>query len=279
MSHKNATNINNLTPNPSNPSSLPLRFEIRKLDDSHASWASAIISHANTFHSPVWPFLYPSNKSQLHRDIFASLDYLVQHQIDSGLSYGVFDNEYVYKTDEARDVDGKLIWDEKMDQDDSGGQFLKGMDFPLVSVALSFDAISPLDMEKLAPLLTVLPHFGPLGQILSALDSRPPESWNPTGPNQVLQRNATATRRDYEGQGLMSGMARWLMREAYAKGYRGIPIVCLSDAMTHVWSQPESPYKGSVVSKIDMATWKDEDGKATFAPSKQVATKCYVELR
>jgi hypothetical protein len=34
-----------------------------------------------------------------------------------------------------------------------------------------------------------------------------------------------------------------------------------------------------VVSEFDMGTWRDEEGKLAFEPSKQRATKCYVELK
>jgi hypothetical protein len=185
----------------------------------------------------------------------------------------------MYKTDSAREVGGELRWTNDMDSDPSGSSFLSRMDFSLVHVVLSFDAINSLDMEKLKPLLDTLPPFGPLERILTSLDTRTPESWQPTGPGQVLLRNATAARRDYERLGLMSGTARWVMREADRLGFRDIPIVCLADAMTHVRSNPEPPYRGSVVSKIDMATYRDEERKMPFVPSKQLATRCYVELR
>jgi hypothetical protein len=58
----------------------------------------------------------------------------------------------------------------------------------------------------------------------------------------------------------MGGLARWLMREAATKGYRGIQIECLSDAVTHVWSKVEEPYKGRVVSDFHMDTRKNEKG-------------------
>jgi hypothetical protein len=272
------TMSNTKTPNPSNPSSLPPRYSIRKLDNTHAAWSAAIISHANTFHSPVWPILYPEDKSKLFLDVYAACDYLVQHQLDSGMSYGVFDDEYVYKTPEAQDLGGKLDWGEGT-EDDTGAAFLQGMDFPLVSVAMSFDAHDAWDLQKLAPLLTALPHFGRIGGVLNSLDTRDPETWQATGPGQVLQRNATATRYDYLGQGLMSGLARWVMREAESKGFRGIQIVALDDAVAHVWGKPPAPYKGAVVSSFDMESWEDEKGEVAFKPSKQVARKCYVELK
>jgi hypothetical protein len=70
-----------------------------------------------------------------------------------------------------------------------------------------------------------------------------------------------------------------LMREAEGRGFRGVQIECLHDAVTHVWSKPQEPFKGEVVSEFDMATWRDEEGKLAFEPSKQRGTKCYVELK
>ena len=35
-------------------------------------------------------------------------DYLMQHQIESGLSYGVFDTEYQYKRTESKETAGRV---------------------------------------------------------------------------------------------------------------------------------------------------------------------------
>lgn len=70
--------------------------------------------------------------------------------------------------------------------------------------------------------MSILPLFGPFYHILADLDQRDPPSWKPTGPNQVLFRNAMSTRHDYEGKGIMSGLARWLTREAAERGYMGV---------------------------------------------------------
>jgi hypothetical protein len=77
----------------------------------------------------------------------------------------------------------------------------------------------------------------------------------------------------------MAGLARWLMREADARGFRGIQIEALADAVTHVWSTAEPPYKGQVISEFHTDTWKDENGNLAFAPSHQRITKCYVDLK
>lgn len=210
----------------------------------------------------------------------------MDHQIESGLSYGVFDTEYEYKTEEGKKAGGKLLWDmsepsiEKTEGLSAESQrMLKQMDFPLVSVAMSYDSINPLDMEKMKSLVDCLPAFGAIYGILMANDTRDPESWKATGPRQVLFRNATSTRHDYEGQKIMSGLARWLMREADQKGFRGIQIECVADAVTHVWSTAEPPYKASVVSELHTKTWQDEEGKLGFAPADQRVTKCYVDLK
>jgi len=246
----------------------------------------AIMCHSNGFHSPVWPLLYPDDIGNRTLELFDVGEYLVQHQIDSGMSFGVFDTEYEYKTEEARKAGGKLFWDrsepnvfEEKGLEAEGQRLLKQMDFPLVSIALSYDAANPLDMEKLGPMLATLPHFGLTYHILATEDKRDSASWQPTGPGQVLSRNGTSTRHDYEGEGIMGGLARWLMREAEMKGYRGMQIECLADAVTYVWSEGAKPYKGRVVSEFDMATWKDEEGKLAFEPSRQRATGCWVDLK
>jgi hypothetical protein len=284
MSDRKLTNTK--TPNPSNPSSLRPRYEIRKLGPEHAEWAAAIVAHSNGFNSPVWPLLYPENLSENALQVYQKAGYLIDHQIESGLSYGVFDTEYVFKRASSAATGGKLYWDASepsVQYTESAAaeaqRLLEQMDFPLVSVAMSYDASNPLDMEKLEPLLAALPHFGLLYHILADNDKRDPKSWQAQGPGEVLMRNATATRADHEGKGVMGGLARWLMREAALKGFRGIQIECLSDAVTKVWSTAEPPFRGAVVSDFDPKTWRDEEGKLAFEPVQCRITKCYVDLK
>ncbi|TKA70416.1 hypothetical protein B0A49_06214 [Cryomyces minteri] len=156
------------------------------------------------------------------------------------------------------------------------------MDFPLVSVALAYDQNDPLDMAKVMPLVEVLPLFGTFYHVIEVLDKRDPTSWKATGPQQVLMRNATSTRHDYEGEGLMKKLAQFLMREAKLEGYRGIQIECLHDAVTHTWCHPPQPFKGELIAEVDMETYEEEaeDGKRVrvFAPAKQRGTKVFVTL-
>jgi hypothetical protein len=157
------------------------------------------------------------------------------------------------------------------------------MDFPLVSVALSYDGCNPLDMQRLLALVEVLPLFWTLYEAFESLDRRDPASWKATGPHEVLMRNGTSTRTDYEGRGLTRKMANWLMREAADQGYRGIQIETAHDAVTHTWLHPPKPFQAELIAELDMATYEQENeaGKRVcpFEPSKQVCARIYVTLK
>ncbi|KAF2276289.1 uncharacterized protein EI97DRAFT_377962 [Westerdykella ornata] len=280
------SNTNTQTPNPSNPSSLPSRYEIRKLEPHHAPWAGAILVHSNLFHSPVWPHLYPENlTARLHRS-FPAGEYLVTHQIQSGMSFGVFDTQYVYKRPESAATGGALYWDaSEPSVQESGGleaesrRLLLQMDFPLVSIALSYDAFDPLDFNKMGALVECLPHFGIIYHVLAQGDRRDPDPSVPSRRGEVLNRNGTATRQDYAGEGIMAALARWLMKEAAGRGYRGIQIETSSDAVKSVWEKAEEPFKGSVVSRFVTSEYVDEEGKRPFGAVRQECAKIWVDLK
>src|SRR5258708_2622357 len=123
---------------PHNPTKLSSRFEIRKLTSEHVMWAAAIIIHSNVHYSPIWSVVYPENKADRCYKGLSATTYLIEHQIDSGLSYGVFDTQYKFKRPESAITGGKLYWDEK-DLSVTKEQLLEQMDFPLVSIAMSYD--------------------------------------------------------------------------------------------------------------------------------------------
>ena len=100
-------------------------------------------------------------------------DYLINHQIDSGMSFGIFDLEY--KRPESAATRGKLYWDEKELHID-GPTLLKQMDFPLCSVALAYDGINEFDLPKMMPLIETLPLFATLFHELEIIDKRDPAS-------------------------------------------------------------------------------------------------------
>lgn len=261
---------------------LPSRYEIRVLEPEYLKWASAIITHSNLFHSPVWPVLYPENLTKRAYDLIDCLDYMVNHQIASGLSLGVFDKEYKFKREESAATGGKLYWDHS-DESADAAKLLEQMDFPLVSVALAYDSFNGYDMVKLSAIFPILPAFAPTFHLLGTKDQREPSSWQAKAPGEVAFRNATATRRDYEGRGIMKATAQYMMRDMAAKGYRGIQIEAFSDAVHHVWSKPPAPFKADVISEIDMWTEEEVNEKGEvvypFRPGKQRLTKIYCTLK
>lgn len=276
-SHFSMTANSGVATSSDNPSNLPPRYEIRQLTQDHVEWAQAILLHSNMYHSPIWPLIYPEHRSKRIFDGLGPTTYLVEHQIASGMSFGVFDTEYKFRRPESEATGGALYWHELKDSlDATSEELLERMDFPLASIALAYDGIHPLDMAKIADLMAILPLFGMLYHVLDVLDQRG-DTWKPNKAGQVLMRNATSTRIDYEGEHLMGNLARFMMREAKLKGYSGIQIECAHDAVTHVWTHPAPPFKAEIVCKVDMATY-EEEGQKIFSPSKQVCTKVFVSL-
>ncbi|KAK7957193.1 uncharacterized protein PG986_006415 [Apiospora aurea] len=175
--------------------------------------------------------------------VFAAMDHLVEHQIASGLSLGIFDTEYQYKRPESAAAGGKLWWD-PTELSADGDELMARMDFPLLSVALAYDGFSPFDTSRIAPVAQALPDFAESLHALEARDGRDPAGWKPTGPRQVLMRNATATKLDEGGKGLMRHLAHRIMRQAAEDGFRGIQIEGYHDSVTAGWSNPPLPFRG-----------------------------------
>lgn len=264
------------------PTDLPPRYEIRQLTPEHEEWVRAIVIHSNFFHSPTWPLIYPENKTQRAYAGMEAAKYLVNHQIESGMSFGIFDKEYKFKRPESAATGGKLYWNLE-NKDATGEELLEGMDFPLASVALAYDGINHIDISRIMPMIELLPLFGKMYEVLAERDQRDPASWEPKGPGEVLMRNATSTRLDYEGQKLMGKLARFLMRTAAAKGYRSINIETVHDAVYHVWMNPPAPFNGELISLIRPEEYEMEDESGNmikpYLPSKQQMSKVVVHLK
>ena len=265
-----------------NPSPLPPRYEIRRLEKKHELWALAIAIHSNTFHSNLFTVAYPENKTKRFNESIHASEHLVGHQIETGLSFGVFDLEYPYKRAESVAVGGKFYWDPD-DDEVSGEELLDLMDFPLVSIGLAHDLYDPLNWyQRLAPLRRVSPVFMHLGKGLAGQDKRDPKSWRPTGFGQVQKRNGAATKATYAGKGLNAGLQRWSFREARRLGFRGIEVCCLSDAANHYFSEPPSPAKAVITAEFNTGEYtaaKDENGNNPFGKrANQRITNVYIEL-
>ncbi len=65
-------------------------------------------------------------------------------------------------------------------------------------MALAYDGFNALEMDKMGPMMAVLSAFGVVYALLGNGDKRDPDSWKPRGLGEVLLRNATSTRHDYE---------------------------------------------------------------------------------
>jgi len=269
-------------PSPTNPTKLSARYEVRQLTPDQIPWAAAIVCHSNTFYSPVWTVAYPTGRIERIHRMVDRCDYLIRHQITSGLSFGIFDLEYRFKRPESAATGGKLYWDPE-DLTADKEKLLEQMDFPLASVALAYDGINELEMAKVMPLIETMPQFGIVYAELLAGDKRDPTSWKPKGPGEVLLRNATSTRAEYEGQGLMKKLAQWLMREAAGRGFRGVQIECAHDAVTKTWLNPPEPFHAELISALETKDYvkEDEEGKKVRPfgeAATQRLTKIYVTL-
>ncbi|KAK8091220.1 hypothetical protein PG994_000725 [Apiospora phragmitis] len=183
-------------------SPLPARYEIRTLGPEHVEWAKAIMTHSNAFGSAVWSVLWPGEMTAISYKVFETADHMIEHQIASGYSLGLFDTEYRYKRPASATTSGKLWWN-TTDLGADGDKLLEQMDFPLLLHSVG-----------------ALPGFAESIHALEQLDRRDPAAWQPTAPGQLLLRNATATKLDEGGKGLMKHLAHCLMRRAPAAGFR-----------------------------------------------------------
>lgn len=262
------------------PPLLDPRYEIRKLTDDDILWAAAILAYTNIFCSTLWTLVYPDEKVKRNYAT-AEANAFVIRKVGPDLCYGIFDKEYKYKRPESAATGGKLYWDHS-NLDVTKEELLEQMDFPLVSIALSYDGILPIGPDEMKPLIDCIPLLGTLYMQLDLLDKRDPESWKAKNAGEVLKRCGTSTRADYEGRGIMTGMAYWLMHEMAAKGYRGIQIETSSDKVHRVWMNPPIPYKAELISQQDTQTYEEEENGIKYKPfaaSSQRMTKIYVTLK
>lgn len=141
---------NNNNKNTTTNHGLPARYQIRPLGPEHAAWAAAIVCHSNVFHSTVFSLVYPDDQPARFRQAMQAAGYLVDHQIQSGLSFGVFDTEYPFKqvASAACPAGGQFYWDAEGEDVLTGEDLLAAMDFPLVSVALAYDGVDKLDFAQ-----------------------------------------------------------------------------------------------------------------------------------
>ncbi|KAK3331376.1 hypothetical protein B0H66DRAFT_546417 [Apodospora peruviana] len=277
----------------SDETGLPPRYEIRTLvGPEHAKWACALVTHCSIFASPVFSKVHTTtstqSRTQLCYAMFRTALYQMSHQVDSGLSLGIFDTEYQFKRHVSAETGGKLYWDLENDASTStrSEQFedqllLEQMDFPLVSVALAYDSFCPLDPTKLQPLYDLFPLIPLRNKATDKRDHRNPAEWQATGPGEVLFRGGTATKAGEEGKGFMKKLSWYMMRKAAADWrFRGIQIGTVHDAVSSVWSRPPAPFTAEVVVRFKCKDDDDdEELRKCFEGSDQEVTMIYVTLK
>ncbi|RYP26745.1 hypothetical protein DL768_011580 [Monosporascus sp. mg162] len=119
-------------------SGLPSRYEIRVLSPQHSDWVSTILFHNTAFASLIRTKICTEDLMRRCYTTFQLSAHMVDQQLASGLSLGVFDKEHEFKRAESVPTGGKLYWDFNDESEDERG-LAEQMDSPLVSVAMAFD--------------------------------------------------------------------------------------------------------------------------------------------
>ena len=263
-----------------NPSPLPARYKIVQLSLADLEYCKAIWCLTELLHMPLCVDIYKRDMRVFWR-VWDTVDELSRHPLESGLSYGVIDTQYTYKRKESEASGGRLYWDDRAALVDDDA-LAAGMNFPLVSISLSYDQSNPINQAKLAPITAAVPVFADLHRLLAARDKRKPADRQASVAGQVLHRSGTCTMAEYEGRGLMKGMAHWLMREAKWKGFKGIQNESGNPPVQHVWMHPPAPFTDEVLSSVDTAAYEEEGEGGVmvkpFAPSASVLIKMFITL-
>lgn len=250
---------------------LDPRYEIRVLTEDTAPWVSAILSHGFAFHNPVWAPVYKGTAAKLCLQNFPEPDLvaLYRYRVTEGISFGVFDTQYVFKRPESAATGGAVYWHELDPNDpalesEGGARLLEAMDFPLVSISLGHDqgkgsASSPAQSSEYWPMRT---RF--MQQVV-ACDPRPEGAREAKEPGVTLGRSGTYTRWDYAGLGLMGKLAEFVVLEAAARGFTSMQIPCGNDAVYRRYMKPHKDWKGRLLFEAPVRDIEveGEDGKTT----------------
>jgi hypothetical protein len=210
---------------------------------------------------------------------------MVRHQVQSGLSLGVFEKDYQFKDPSSATTGGKLHWpfnDNEYEKPAKTEQaLLDKMDFPLVSVILAFDSQRPIPGACGEKIEAVLPWNSTRAWALNARDKRGTENlrkWR--RDHRVLCCGGSSTRRGCVGNGLIKALAWRMMRQAKEKGFGLVEIDSMHDAVSKVWENPPDGMRAVV-----LAQWKGneldgkEDPEGYFVGVEQEMKRILVELK
>ncbi|KAL7619793.1 hypothetical protein AAE478_010336 [Parahypoxylon ruwenzoriense] len=253
---------------------LPPRYEIRLVTPDMADWISALAYFTHFFDSPIWSAIYEgrlaSEALRAHR-LCKAFYQMPEMPAKNGLSFCIWDKEFIFKRPESAAKGGVCYWDE-FDINDPDLEFngrqklLAALDFPVVSIGLSFDKFVPGDPKGWEAALEALPLYAPMGKFYEAHDPRPKGSWEPTAAGQVIERAGTGTMDGYHGKGLMKALARFIMLEMKSRGYRAIQINCGAPQVHRVWSNPPSPFRSTTLGTFPTWIFEAEEGGKRVKP-------------
>lgn len=237
------------------------RWEVRKLEPKHADAVRAILAIAETFDSPIWPRFHPRNKPAgwIAYKLFDSHRASVDRQIESNLSYGLFDRQHNPTSSPFAEGDpdphNKVYWSKSESPWMNRAELLRRINTPLVSVVLCHDSTNPLRDEDYLPLTTFCPQLKTIKEALEALNHIryvPP----PNRSNDIVWCSGVYTRAGFGRQGHATKLSKWLMREMARRRYRVINIFSAHPAHTRIWQSTEAPFIARLVSTLGPQTTK-----------------------
>ncbi|KAI0127041.1 hypothetical protein BJ170DRAFT_724751 [Xylariales sp. AK1849] len=238
---------------------IPSRYEIRKIGPEATEWCKALAIYG-FLRTSIWTPILREPKMANALKALTNLSDYYNHSIKSGISYGVFDTEYRFTRPEPSSTGGALYWHELDSADpDLHRKMIDAMDFPLVSLALSFDCYDQRTADFEEPLLEILPLHPFLMAELGKGDKRPAESWLPRALGEVVCRCGTITKPGYENRGLMTALNSFLMLELKAQGFRGIFIGIAGTPVYRVYTKPPAGCKSVVLHHFNVEEIELED--------------------
>ncbi|EQL01068.1 hypothetical protein G6O67_002443 [Ophiocordyceps sinensis] len=253
---------------------LPDRYQIRQITPDVADWVLAFNWYTQICGSDVLGAVHSGELGRHTLTVYRQLRESNRHKDmppSNGLSYMLIDKEYVFKRPESEATGGALYWDgirvddaALADDDFSRQKLREGMDFPIVSVSQWYDAGAAGDAAIWALRRRAAPMYCLTSDMLDDRDtSFPQDARTPTGPGQVLEDKGTSTLEGHGGQGLMKGLAHFVMKEMKARGFRGFSITCMAPQVHHVFTHPPEPFKGVTVVEMTLRDHeiKDEKGQ------------------
>ena len=241
---------------------LPERYYIAKIDAGIAEWCKGLMIYGFMLRTSIWtPILREPKTANALRALKLLSDYF-DHAIHSGLSYGVFDKEYQFRRPESAVEGGKLYWDGlELEDPYLGIKMIEHMDFPLVSVALSYDFFNQRKADLEPSILEILPLHPPMMALLAKGAPAPSDPRWPKGQGEVVCRTGTVTKPGYERQGLMTALNKFVMLEMKSRGYRNLIIGTAGNglAVHRVYTNPPVGCTTQVLHHYDVEAMELKD--------------------